>query len=226
MRKLEYGLQSLGASARWMICFVVFGCLGFACATGASSLVSTGDAGQGGSGGDSTANAGQGGFGGEDGVLSSSSGSTLSCNDWCGWDTYCDAPPDNCPNNLLPGTCTLRPNDCTGEPMQPVCACNGQVYKNPCEAHAAGVDVGWQKDCNPPVIFYFCGPVLCAEGTTFCESINGYHQCKPLPDLCKTTGSMCDCLDGVRCTSAPGPQPMECVKDANGHFVVTCVVTE
>jgi hypothetical protein len=108
--------------------------------------------------------------------------------------------------------------------MQAACGCNGQIYVNACEAYAAGVDLGPQEGCQPPPDPFACGTVLCAHGTTYCESINGYHQCKPLPAACEPADAMCDCLNEVLCVAAPGLP--ECEKSAEGDFFVTCVVTE
>jgi hypothetical protein len=105
-----------------------------------------------------------------------------------------------------------------------MCACDGEIYINACEAYAAGVDVGSQDGCQAPADAFACGPVLCAHGTEYCEAINAYRQCKPLPDACKLADATCDCLKDVLCMAAPG-EPM-CEKDAEGHFFVTCIVTD
>ena len=56
------------------------------------------------------------------------------------------------------------------------------------------------------------------------ESSNGYHRCKPLPEACKSSDAMCGCLDEVLCFAAPGSP--QCEKDAEGHFFVSCDITE
>ncbi len=216
MRRLEYGHFLLSPGGKQIFGVMLFGCLALACTSSTSGPHSTGEAGQGGFGGDG------GGSGGQGGMSAPTCDGTPA--QWCGYDAYCDAPAGNCPSASGLGTCALRPNDCTGEPMQPVCACKGQIYINACEAHAAGYDEGSQQDCMVPANSYLCGPVLCEEGTTFCERVNAYYHCMPLPELCKTTDAMCDCLMGMHCMSAPGQE--QCLKDANGHFVVTCEVTE
>jgi hypothetical protein len=145
---------------------------------------------------------------------------------WCGDDFYCDAPEETCPGGGagVVGTCAPRPNDCAGEDMFITCSCDGQIYINACEAHAAGGDVGPQDGCHAPADAFACGPVLCANGTDFCENLNGYHTCKPLPAACNAPDSACECLNGMHCMSAPGET--ECKKDADGHFFVTCTVTD
>ncbi len=42
------------------------------------------------------------------------------------------------------------PADCTGQPVAPVCGCDGMTYANACEAHLAGVDDASPGACAPP----------------------------------------------------------------------------
>ncbi len=108
--------------------------------------------------------------------------------------------------------------------MEITCGCDGQVYINACEVVRAGIDVGLQDGCKAPAEPFACGLVLCENGTEYCERINSYYSCKPLPAACKLPNAMCDCLNNVLCVAAPGlPQ---CMKDASDHFFVTCEVTE
>jgi hypothetical protein len=185
--------------------------------TGASSGGGgEGGAAGGGAGGDSVS-WGQGGAGGP----KSCDGTSAT---WCGHDVYCNAPEGTCPGGGVLGTCTPKPNDCTGESMAITCGCNGQVYVNACEAYRSGVDVGSQNACQAPADPFACGPVLCETKTEYCETINSYSQCKPLPAACQSPDAMCGCLDDVLCVAAPGAP--QCVKDADGHFFVSCEVTE
>lgn len=178
---------------------------------------------QGGGGG----SAGEGGFGGASSGEGGSGGG-MPCDgtpeQWCGYDAYCNAPAGSCPGGGAVATCALRPNDCAGEPTQIACACDGEIYVNACEAYAAGFDVGSQGGCQAPPNAFACGPVLCAHGTEYCETINEYHRCQPLPEGCKPADAMCDCLNDVLCFAAPGP-PF-CEKNAEDHFFVTCQITE
>lgn len=57
--------------------------------------------------------------------------------DDCAPREYCDLP-DGCQQNLE-GVCELAPQDCTGEPEDRVCGCDGRTYTNDCERRQAGV---------------------------------------------------------------------------------------
>jgi hypothetical protein len=188
--------------------FLLLGCAAAAC-TSSGGTGGSGDAGAGGN------------AGGAGGAGPTCDGTP---EQWCGYDYFCDAPASTCPGGGVAGTCAPRPNDCTGEQAQATCACDGQIYVNACEAYAVGVDVGSQEGCQAPGDPFACGPVLCTHGTTYCESVNAYHQCKPLPEACGAPGATCDCLDAVLCFSAPGPP--SCEKSAEGDFFVSCSVTE
>jgi hypothetical protein len=59
---------------------------------------------------------------------------------------YCDWSDDSCGAVDTLGVCRPRPTEC--EPAQdPVCACNGMPYGNPCEAAKVGFDVSDEASC-------------------------------------------------------------------------------
>jgi len=189
--------------------FTLLGYAAVACSSSASSSSPAG---------------GVGGSGGEGGLAEAGPPCDGTPEQWCGYVAYCDAPPGTCPGGGVVGSCAPRPDDCIGEQTQITCGCNGQIYVNACEAYAVGVDVGSQEGCQAPTDAFACGPVLCEHGTEYCESINGYYQCKPLPAACEPVDATCGCLDPVLCTSAPVPPT--CEKNADGDFFVSCVITE
>jgi hypothetical protein len=140
----------------------------------------------------------------------------------CNGSTYCDAE-GACPSADALGQCLPRPAECLDD-GPPACACDGEVYVNECEAHQAGYAVESQAGCVVPTDPFSCGAVLCENGVDYCESTNGHENCQPLPAACLDADAECSCLEAVQCVSAPGET--RCEKDAEGHFVVTCVVTE
>lgn len=69
--------------------------------------------------------------------------------DTCAVDEYCLYPANDetdCLSNGI-GTCTVRPDVCQ-DVIDPVCACDGQTYDNPCLARAARADVYAPGPCQ------------------------------------------------------------------------------
>ena len=62
---------------------------------------------------------------------------------------YCDITPGQCKANDAQGTCKIIPNICIDE-HRPVCGCNGETYRNPCEAARAGVSLDHRGKCKTP----------------------------------------------------------------------------
>ena len=65
----------------------------------------------------------------------------------CAADEYCDYPNNDCGIADAPGTCKPRPEVCT-DIYLPTCACDGEVYPNPCDAASHGVDVNAKGSCE------------------------------------------------------------------------------
>jgi hypothetical protein len=134
----------------------------------------------------------------------------------CATDQYCDFSDDTCGAYAATGLCKPRPGGCS-KPEQPVCACDGQVYANACEANQAGVDVGGTT-CAPPPGTFACGSGFCALGAQFCRTDpepppNYSASCVALPAACGTSPS-CACLAGASCGN--------CFETAEGGLVVSC----
>lgn len=118
----------------------------------------------------------------------------------CGPGAFC-AGPDYGPcggKDVFMGVCKLRPDDCVGEPLDPVCGCDLVTYDNACLAHAAGVDaLAGRCPIGPP-----CSSFMpCAlSDTTECvgdPSCTTAFDCEPHMHVCATTTTaFCGC-DGV-----------------------------
>jgi hypothetical protein len=120
----------------------------------------------------------------------------------CEEDEYCDYPPDaTCGFADATGVCKLVPLTC-GKQTEPVCGCDGQTYRNSCAAHAAGVSVASEGECEPEETL--CGGIagaVCGKGE-FClyalESACGAGDvtgvCNPRPDACPAiVDPVCGC---------------------------------
>jgi hypothetical protein len=108
-----------------------------------------GSAGKGGFGG--FGGGGTGGFGGTGGIPDAGYPHCGGLNPPCDKDSYCDFDPaDFCGlGKGAEGLCLPRPTACTGDCPE-VCACDGKVYCNPCEAHRAGIDDTEGDTCMRP----------------------------------------------------------------------------
>ena len=124
----------------------------------------------------------------------------------CAETDWCDFAPSDCGGDDQTGTCEPRPEGCA-EIYQPVCACDGTVYANPCEAQAAGYDVNQLDGCTPPDGMFSCGASFCDLATTYCQrtvsDVVGWDDdfvCVTLPGACPDPPS-CACLTAVPCGS-------------------------
>jgi hypothetical protein len=71
------------------------------------------------------------------------SGDTCAADEFCDFEdgTYCDFADGS-------GVCAPIPESCDGEPISPVCGCNGETYDNACLAHMADTDVQLTGACG------------------------------------------------------------------------------
>ena len=65
----------------------------------------------------------------------------------CADNEYCDYTDNDCGAADGPGTCKPRPEACTAI-YSPVCACDGNVYGNECDAATHGLDVSTTSSCQ------------------------------------------------------------------------------
>ncbi len=172
--------------------------------TGASS---TGGGGAGGMDTGGTTTGGGGPCGGLDGTT---------CETW----QYCDYTEDKCGAADGSGVCTPRPDVCDAV-LDPVCACDGRVYDNACEAAASGIDIQTLGGCPPPVGEFQCGPGFCDKTDELCQvdmpDVPGgpiVYTCIPLPPNCQVPDATCACLSDMKCGQL-------CML-ADGSFTLTC----
>jgi hypothetical protein len=140
----------------------------------------------------------------------------------CESSQFCDFPDDICGAADGQGECTPKPDACPDN-VDPVCACDGKVYNNACEAQAAGNDLKTLGGCAPPIGEFPCGSGFCAKDKEYCEVVisdvggepNSY-SCKDLPANCTSMDPpQCACLSDVSCGTM-------CQAADSGGLTVTC----
>ena len=138
----------------------------------------------------------------------------------CGPDEYCDYAMDTCGISDESGTCLKRPMICPDIYM-PVCACDGMVHGNACEAGAAGHDLNAQGGCTAPEGMFGCGPMFCVHDVHYCQrqisdvvGIPDGYSCLDLPASCPIPAT-CPCLSAEPCGDA-------CTVSTPGDLTLTC----
>ena len=138
----------------------------------------------------------------------------------CEVNEWCDYAGNICGGDDGTGVCRPRPEFCA-ETLMPVCACDGTIYTNACEANAAGVDVNdLSGGCTVPTGQFACGFRLC-DDTSYCTislddtGMPPSYRCTPFPSACDGGGRDCTCVAGEPCGEI-------CSVDGDGHVTVTC----
>ncbi len=140
--------------------------------------------------------------------------------DVCRQELYCDYEVDDCGGADGIGVCREMPEDCTAE-VSPVCACDGTVYSNECEANRAGYDVSALAPCTPPLDTFRCGFRFCAHATEYClqivSDVGGVpdeFECVGIPGNCGNNPD-CGCLRNENCGEF-------CEQHPDGNLQLTC----
>lgn len=134
---------------------------------------------------------------------------------------FCDYPDNICGAADGGGTCRPRPGGCP-DVVDPVCACDGTIYGNSCDANAAGVDVNsLTGSCTPEPGSFSCGFRFCSTDT-YCTVVNDdtgmppAYSCSPFPAACGAGVRNCTCVASEPCGD-------QCMADGDGNVTVTCL---
>ena len=114
----------------------------------------------------------------------------------CGPGEFCLYGPDaECGFDNMVGKCVPKPEVCS-DIFAPVCGCDGTIYGNECEAHAAGTSVASMDFCEGPPPIGECGgmgALSCSEDQfcsypddDACGASGSFGLCEPVPLFCPT----------------------------------------
>jgi len=137
---------------------------------------------------------------------------------------FCDFAENDCGAGDVQGTCQPQPAGCPDPISEDVCGCDGQVYSIPCDAYAAGIDLGPAAGCTAPSANHFaCGDRFCQQGATYCEvlvsdvaGVPNEYRCVTWPATCGAMGNTaCACFASERCGAM-------CQEPEMDRFTLTC----
>jgi hypothetical protein len=119
------------------------------------------------------------------------------------------------------GRCTPKPQPpCVPPPWPstPVCACDGQIYDDPCGALSVGVDLASSR-CTMPAGKFACGYRLCDSATQFCVVLNRASAAQPELECSQgCSPPSCPCAMGM-------PRPGVCTcSEQNGTVTEQCTL--
>lgn len=124
----------------------------------------------------------------------------------CSNSEFCDFGRNTCGATDEQGTCRPRPNACD-DVLDRVCACDGVIHTNECDANVAGVDLNANGSCPTMGGRFACGFRTCATPGQYCQrsvsDIGGEPDtftCMPVPSGCGAVAS-CACLTAEPCGS-------------------------
>ena len=169
-----------------------------------SDVTTNGPTGSNGSGaGQSTTGPGGSGGTGQGGSGAAGGGGAAVCGGFAGAtcpDThFCDYPLNSCGATDGTGICTLRPENCDTS-LDPVCACDGMIYGNPCTAYGAGHDLSRLGGCTVDPGMFPCGPRICNAAAEFCRLVGSDGPNIPDEYTCEALPSPCNMMSVANCT--------------------------
>ena len=133
--------------------------------------------------------------------------------------SFCDFRANSCGLTDKSGMCASRPSLCD-DVYEPVCACDGKIHSNECDAYAEGVDVSL-GGCPSLAGYVRCGYRFCDPDRTYCrQNVPGTittpstFECQPLPSSCNSNIT-CGCLAAEPCGDT-------CQELSSGGIMVTC----
>jgi hypothetical protein len=119
-------------------------------------------------------------------------GSECSQNDDCSTNEFCAKETGSCETSAV-GTCEPKPDDCyLSRVISPVCGCDDYSYASSCWAHAEGVIVKQDGQCENDVMCWnneACeSGEYCEKKFGVCDMSSGVCRKKPNPSDCPPPG--------------------------------------